>query len=396
MSITSELERIIDKRDIIREELQKVGLVDSDSVTIDEIAEDIPKNMVVHGAVSVEVLEGSTYTIPAGFHNGGGTVTAITDVEGDISKRYKRQSKTVTPTKSQQGVGPDDGYYALESVIVNPIPDKYKDVSSANVTAPDVLTGVKFVGANGLDAGTMANNGAVTQTLTGSTTSYTIPKGYHSGEGSVSITPQSKAVTSTKTKRMVYPDSGKVITGIEVLPIPDQYQDVTPVTATADMVLNYAVIVDKTGAVVEGTMPNNGTVTETIDTNTTSYTIPAGYHSGAGKVSVTTETKTATPTKATQNITPTSGKVLSKVTVNPIPAAYQDVTGVTATADKVLAGSKFVDADGDVVEGTMVNHGSATSTFSGLTTTAVYLNGGYYDFTVISLNDDIENALKAI
>ena len=39
-----------------------------------------------------------------------------------------------------------------------------------------------------LKTGTMANNGAVAATINGTTvTSYTIPKGYHSGSGTVSL-----------------------------------------------------------------------------------------------------------------------------------------------------------------------------------------------------------------
>lgn len=35
------------------------------------------------------------------------------------------QSKTVTPTTSQQVIGPDTGYDALSSVTVDPIPTNY-------------------------------------------------------------------------------------------------------------------------------------------------------------------------------------------------------------------------------------------------------------------------------
>lgn len=105
------------------------------------------------------------------------------------------------------------------------------------------------------------------------------------------------------------------------------------------------------GEKVTGTMPNNGDVSQILTTSTTSYTIPEGYHAGSGKVSINTETKTAMPTKSTQNIIPTSGKVLSKVTVNPIPDEYTDVSGVTAEARYVAQGYSFVDKDGNTVEG---------------------------------------------
>ena len=85
---------------------------------------------------------------------------------------------------------------------------------------------------------------------------------------------------------------------------------------TASNLLSSKQLIDTEGNIVEGTMINNGAVTKTLNTSTTSYTIPAGYHNGSGKVSITTETKTVTPKTSAQSITPTSGKVLSKVTVN--------------------------------------------------------------------------------
>ena len=44
--------------------------------------------------------------------------------------------------------------------------------------------------------------------------------------------------------------------------------------------------------------------------------------------SVEIEEKTVTPTEETQTVTPTEGKYLSKVTVNPIPDEYVVVNGV--------------------------------------------------------------------
>lgn len=67
-----------------------------------------------------------------------------------------------------------------------------------------------------------------------------------------------------------------------------------------------------------GTMVDQGTKTVTLDTSTTSYTIPAGKHSGSGYVQIDPQSKTTTPSLSQQIITPGSGKVLSQVTVNAI------------------------------------------------------------------------------
>lgn len=109
------------------------------------------------------------------------------------------------------------------------------------------------------------------------------------------------------------------------------------------------------------------------------------------------QSKSVTPTKLVQSITPDSENYgLSTVTIEAIPAAYQDVTQVTATESSVLAGSKFVNTSGTVIDGTMKNNGAISQTINGLTTTSVTISAGYTSGGSVSLTDDIENALAAI
>lgn len=169
------------------------------------------------------------------------------------------------------------------------------------------------------------NCGAVHQTLDGTKTTHTVPRGYHNGTGKVSITTESKSATPTKAQQKITPSTGKVLSDVTIAPIPDAYHDVSGVDATAEDVLAGKKIETESGTVT-GTMPDNGTINKTLDTSTVSYTIPKGNHSGTGKVSITPETKTVTPTTSTQNITPTAGKVLSKVTVDAIPSSYVQPT----------------------------------------------------------------------
>ena len=70
------------------------------------------------------------------------------------------------------------------------IPAEYAEVSGVTAAAADVLANKIFVGADGVEtAGTMANNGAVQATIDGlTTTEYTVPAGYHSGAGKVTLT----------------------------------------------------------------------------------------------------------------------------------------------------------------------------------------------------------------
>lgn len=110
------------------------------------------------------------------------------------------------------------------------------------------------------------------------------------------------------------------------------------------------------GALLTGTMTNNGGVTGTISTKAGEYTVPQGYHDGSGKVSIasaeqakiiagniksgvqilgvtgtysgeaiTAQTKSATPSWSQQTIQPDNGyDYLSAVAVAAIPIAYSD------------------------------------------------------------------------
>ena len=290
MSISTELSRIQANRNTIRAKLVELGMATSVD-KLDALASAI-EGIVNRGAVSVEILEGTTYTIPAGYHNGSGVVKALTDTQGE-SEKYKTQAKTVTPTKKQQSVTPDPGYYALSSVTVGAIPDAYQDVSSVDATADDVLTGKIFVASDGtVVTGTMANQGAVSKTLDGTTISYTIPKGYHSGTGTVKIVLETKTVTPTKSAQDITPTAGKVLSKVTVAAIPDEYVDTTSANATAgDILTSKTAYVG--GAKVTGTMPNNGATGGSIDAlTTTCVTIPAGYTSG-GTVSMTSDIEEA-------------------------------------------------------------------------------------------------------
>lgn len=394
MSTQTEITRLQEARNKIR--TWEVGLgIATSTDKLDELATKAAaiKNQ---GAVDANVKEGETYTIPAGYHNGSGTVKGVAG-----GGNYTLQTKKITPTKEQQSVVPDAGNYGLSSVTVEAIPENYQDVSAVTVVEGDVRANKVFIKADGSTAaGTLADNGAVTKTLdaTADNQSYTVPAGIHNGKGAVSITLEKKTATPTKKAQDITPTTGKVLSKVTVAAIPATYQDVTGVTAVAADVLTGKNIVGTDGAVIEGTMTDNGTVTKTLDAtvDNQSFTIAAGHHSGEGVVTIVLEQKTATPTKTAQTITPTKGKVLDKVTVAAIPADYQDVTGVTATAADVLVGKKIVDAEGTVITGTMADNGTITATIDGLTTTSYRIPAGKTSGGTISLTDDIETALAAI
>lgn len=110
------------------------------------------------------------------------------------------------------------------------------------------------------------------------------------------------------------------------------------------------------GALLTGTMTNNGAVSGTISTKAGTYNIPQGYHDGSGKVQISSteqakiiagniksgvvllgvtgsyggetikaQAKSATPSFSSQVIQPDSGyDYLSGVTVEAIPVTYTD------------------------------------------------------------------------
>ena len=293
MSTQIEITRLQTARNKLRTWLVGLGL----AASTDKLGALADKAAAIknQGAVDAQVKEGESYTVPAGYHNGSGTVKGVSG-----GGNYNLQAKSVTPTKEQQSVTPDQGYYGLSGVTVGAIPENYQDVSATTAAPADVLANKVFIDADG-----------VTQA---------------------------------------------------------------------------------------GTMPDNGAVEKVLDATTGNqeYTVPAGKHSGAGKVSVALETKSATPAEAAQDITPTKGKVLGKVTVGAIPDKYKDVSGVTAGAADVLDGKFIVLADGSKVEGTMANNGAIAKTIDGLTQTSVDIPAGYTSGGTVSLTDDIENALAAI
>lgn len=248
----------------------------------------------------------------------------------------------------------------------------------------------------------ITNQGAVQATVQEGDT-YTIPKGYHNGSGTVSgvagggnYNLQSKSVSPTKSQQNITPDSGYYgLSDVTVAPIPESYQDVSSVTATAADVLGNKVFVTATGKVTAGTMANQGAVNKTLDVEANSYTVPAGYHNGNGAVSIVLEEKTATPTKAQQDITPTAGKVLSKVTVAAIPVEFVDTSDADAVAANILL-NKTAYVAGTKVTGTMPNNGAISATIDGLTVTSYSVPAGYTSGGTVSLTDDIEQALAAI
>lgn len=286
MSIQTEITRILGDRDTLRAKAIDLGIEDS-TANLDDLATAFD-GITNRGAVQATVQEGDTYNIPAGYHNGSGTVTGVSG-----GGNYTLQSKSATPTKSQQSIAPDSGYYGLSSVTVGAIPAIYQDVSSVTAGAADVLATKIIVEADGsVTAGTMPNNGAVSKALDATTNnqSYTVPAGYHNGSGTVQIALEQKSATPAATAQTITPTNGKVLSQVTVAAIPANWGDTTGDDGVAANVLDGVIVhtnVNGAATQITGSMTNNGTITGTFDgLATTSYSIPSGYTSG-GTVSLT-------------------------------------------------------------------------------------------------------------
>ena len=183
--------------------------------------------MVNRGAVSPEGLNaGGSYTIPAGYHNGSGKVTA-------------------SSLASQTG--------------------------GATAADGDVLSGKTYWKDGAKRTGTMTNQGAKTSALNCGG-SYTIPAGYHNGSGKV---------TANSLTSQTGVDSGKTA------------------AAAAQILTGYQAWVN--GSKITGSMANQGAKTSALNCGG-SYTIPAGYHNGSGKVTANSLASQTSATAAAGNI----------------------------------------------------------------------------------------------
>ncbi len=146
-------------------------------------------------------------------------------------------------------------------------------------------------------------------------------------------------------------------------------------TATAGDVLTGKTFTNSSTSGANGSMANNGAVSASLNTGTTSYTIPAGYHNGSGTVSIATQEKSATPSTSAQNITPDSGKVLSKVSVSAISTQEKTSTPTTRSA----TAATITPDSGKYLSKVTVNTNSVPNSNNGTYTFPVNDTGGTKD-----------------
>mgnify|MGYP006988885769 CR=1 FL=1 len=90
---------------------------------------------------------------------------------------------------------------------------------------------------------------------------------------------------------------------------------------------------DKDGNLVTGTMANNGAVSQTLNPNS-SYTIPAGYHNGSGKITANANTGTYTPTSRSASLDMGIANTYRYVNTNSVPNTNSATYSVTSNGTK--------------------------------------------------------------
>ena len=224
------------------------------------------------------------------------------------------------------------------------------NTTDANALATEILSGkTAYVNKVKL-TGEMTNNGAVSGTISNKNTPYTVPAGYHSGLGTVSIDSTSSAALIAEN----------IKTGVEILGVTGSYSGEavtagTP-TATKGTVSNHQVsvtpsVTNTAGYISGGTI--NGTAvtvsaselvsgTYTVDssgtkdvTNYASASVPAGTAGtpSASKGAVSNHSVSVTP-----SVTNTEGYI-SGGTING--------TAVSVSASELVSGSDTLTDNGD-------------------------------------------------
>lgn len=260
------------------------------------------------------------------------------------------QSKTVTPTESQQVVSPDTGYDALSSVTVDAISSTYVGSGITRRSSTD---------------------------LTASGATVTVPAGYYSAQATKSVT--SGSVTAPSS---ISGTSASISTGTNTLTL-TKTVSVTPNVTTA-------------GYISSGTAGNSSvSLTASVTVNPTptasgaTVTVPAGYYttqttksvsSGSAtgpssitqsSATVTTGTNTITLTKTGVSTTPTvSAGYVSSATSSTATVALTASVTTKAAATITPTTSNQTIASGTYLTGTQTIAGDADLVASNIISTA--------------------------
>lgn len=195
----------------------------------------------------------------------------------------------------------------------------FPDTSDATAAAGDILTGESAYVDGVLVEGAMPNNGTYSQTITTVAQVVTIPAGYHDGSGTVEIDEDDQAALVPGNIL-----SGATILGVEGSPTVNDTTLGGSAAAAGDILTGNQAWVN--GALLTGTMANNGTLSQTITTVSQVVSLSAGYYAG-GSVQIA----------SAQQALLVAGNIKSGVTILGV-AGSPNVNDTTLTSTAAAAG----------------------------------------------------------
>lgn len=298
-----------------------------------EITENDDYDITEYAGVSVDVPIPPGYIIPSGtkeiIENGTGIdVTEYADVDVAVPDP-PLQDKTVTPTKQQQVVEADSGYYGLDEVTVNAIPNQYI-----------VPEGTKQITANGNDID-------VTQ-YAEVDVNVPIPPGYIIPSGTKSITSNGQGID---VKEYEYANVA--------VPAPTptlQTKSVTP-TESAQVVTadsGYDGLDEVDVAAISSSYVGSGITRRSSSDLTASgatVSVPAGYYQNAASKSVASGTA-GTPTASKGSVSNHAVTVTPSVTnqAGYISGGTKTGTGVSVSASELVSGNLAITENGNNID----------------------------------------------
>lgn len=352
MSIATEIARIKKATSEIRAKYVELGIAQTtDAIEDLANASDYLEN---RGAVSATVAEGSTYTIPEGYHNGSGTVTGIAPGASATVDTWETPDMVESTEEGYGIASADDEFDGHEAWrAFDGKKDTYWAAPSDGDPGNEVHLAYEF------DPPRDISGLRIT---------------YPSGEAA-SIAPTHFVVSMRA-------DDGSDVASFESADMTES-DGVFELLDEADGFWESVASIDITCVPADGQ--------ETIGIAEVEFRT----RETVSKYSL--QAKVVNPTSRRQSITPDNGYYgLSSVTVNPIPLTYKDVSVVSADAEDVLTGKVFVDSSGQVIAGTMPAIGVVDHTIDGLTVTSITIPSGYTQGGTIALDNSIENALSEI
>lgn len=273
--------------------------VRSGKVIVDQDGESVTGALADRGAWSyADLAGGASVKIPAGIHDGNGTVTAA-------------------------------------------IPADLESQTPGTATALQLLAG-KTAWVEGKQiTGEMPDKGAWSYTNLKTGRIIAIPKGYHNGSGRIETEDLKSQTPGTATTEKILSEETAWVAGIQVTgSMPDQSQK----DSLGGINSNYPNV-----AIHKGTQPQF-TLPTAVTQRMFAIRPNKGYWNGDAYVAAPAQSKNITPATSQQIVSADSGNVLEKVTVLPIPSqrgasqktakcyTYTQSDGITYLINWILGG----------------------------------------------------------